>query len=161
MAALIVPQVYPAMLEVLKSMAVEKGGQLPANMGGKDYITAPDLSAETKRQFVKNNLIVLPHEKTVSQESVTTTQGDRVKVTNIVVIEGTYVIVSTVDGSMAEISGVGDGMATGTSVASNIASTNAMKNALMRTFLITEQSVEDQAKGDNQPQGAAQVHRGW
>jgi len=112
-------------------------------MGGKSYITAVDASAEVKRKFVENSLIHLPVEKTTKHEVVP--RGDRAP--NIAVgIEGTYTIVSLVDGSTAVIGGVGDGLASGTAVASNIASTNALKNALLRTFLITEQSVEDAAK---------------
>lgn len=143
-----IPHVHQAMLKILTSMSVAKGGVLPGNMGGKDYITAPDLSAEAKRQFVENGIVMIPSEKIYDFEIVP--RGDRAP-SIIVSIEGYYHLYSTVDGSSVLISGVGDGMAQGTSVASNIASTNALKNALLRTFLITEQSVEDQAKGDNSP----------
>jgi len=61
-------------------------------------------------------------------------------------VNGSYTIISTKDGSTLTIGGIGDGLATGTSVANNIASTNAFKNALLRTFMVTETSIEDQAK---------------
>ena len=74
-----------------------------------------------------------------------------------IVIKGSYTIVSTVDGSQVTVSGIGDGLASGTAVAANIGSTNALKNALLRTFLITEQSVEDDSKnGPSQPPAAVQ-----
>lgn len=138
-----VPHVYHALGEILKTLSVEKKGTLPSNMSGKSYAKAEDVSNEVKKLFVANGLIILPQERVVRHENIVT--ADRaVKVT--IVIEGTYTIVSTQDESVADISGVGDGLASGTAVASNIASTNALKNALMRTFLITEQSVEDEAK---------------
>lgn len=140
---IVVPHVYGALANILKQLSVAKGGVLPGNMGGKPYITAVDTAAEVKRQFVENNLIFLPQEKFVKHESHMV--GDR-SVKILTAVEGTYTIVSTVDGSSAVISGTGDGLANGTAVASNIASTNALKNALLRTFLITEQSVEDEAK---------------
>lgn len=138
-----VPAVYGAMFKVLEAMSVEKNGTLPGNMGSGKYITAVDLSAEAKRQFVTNKLVILPHEKEVSKEIVINPKGQTIVTVSV---EGTYTIVSTVDGSSAVIGGVGDGYATGTAVASNIASTNALKNALLRTFLVTEQSTEDAAK---------------
>ena len=134
-----VPAVYKGIAGVLNSLAVEKNGILPGNMGGKNYITAGDISNEVKRQFVANNLIILPDETILTTEAIQ--QGNRIVIR--VVVQGTYHIVSTVDGSQATITGSGDGLATGTAVASNIASTNALKNALLRTFLITEQSVEE------------------
>ena len=137
-----VPEVYKGIAEILKSLSVEKNGVLPGNMGGKPYITAVDTAAETKRQFVANNLIFLPSEEVVKHETII--HKDRLNIA--IVIKGTYTIVSTLDGSSVTVSGTGDGLATGTAVASNIGSTNALKNALLRTFLITEQSVEDASK---------------
>ena len=137
-----VPHVYTALLAVLGEMSVAKGATLPSNMGGKPYITASDLNAEAKRQFVSQGLIFIPNERQVSKEII----NDGGRKTVAISIEGTYTILSTQDGSSVEISGVGDGLATGTAVSSNIASTNALKNALLRTFLVTEQSVEDAAK---------------
>lgn len=137
-----VPHVYTGIAAILKSLSVGKNGVLPGNMGGKPYITAVDVSAETKTQFVNNNLIFLPSEEVIKHETII--HKDRVNTS--IVVTGTYTIVSTVDGSQVQVTGTGDGLATGTAVASNIASTNALKNALLRTFLITEQSVEDVSK---------------
>ena len=137
-----VPHVYKALAEILKNLSVEKNGTLPGNMGGKPYITAVDAAAETKRQFVANGLVFLPSEEVIKHETIQF--KERLNVT--IVVTGTYTIVSTVDGSSVTVSGTGDGLATGTAVASNIASTNSLKNALLRTFLITEQSVEDAPK---------------
>lgn len=148
-----VPHVYTALAAILKSLSVEKNGQLPGNMGGKMYITAVDASAEVKRQFVENNLIFLPNESVFRHEVIA--HKDRLNTT--IVITGEYTIVSTVDGSKVTVAGTGDGLAGGTAVASNIASTNALKNALLRTFLITEQSVEDASKqGDTAAPSATQ-----
>lgn len=141
-ATIEVPHVYTALAEILKSLSVEKNGTLPGNMGGKAYITAVDASSETKRQFVANDLIFLPDEEVVKHETII--HKDRLNIA--IVIKGSYTIISTVDGSSVTVSGTGDGLATGTAVASNIGSTNALKNALLRTFLITEQSVEDASK---------------
>lgn len=147
------PHVYTALAAILKSLSVEKNGQLPGNMGGKPYITAVDASAEVKRQFVENNLIFLPNESVFRHEVIA--HKDRLNTT--IVITGEYTIVSTVDGSKVTVAGTGDGLAGGTAVASNIASTNALKNALLRTFLITEQSVEDASKqGDSAAPSATQ-----
>lgn len=145
------PHVYGALANILKSLSVAKGGVLPGNMGGKSYITAVDASAEVKRQFVENDLIFLPNEEVIENEHFI--HKDRVSIR--IVIRGEYTIVSTVDGTSVTVSGVGDGLATGTAVASNIGSTNALKNALLRTFLITEQSVEDAAK-NGEPETPAQ-----
>lgn len=141
-ATIEVAHVYTALAKILKHLSVEKNGTLPGNMGGKAYITAVDISAEVKRQFVENDLIFLPDERVIEHETIQF--KDRLNVT--IVVKGTYTIASIVDGSSVTVSGTGDGLATGTAVASNIASTNALKNALLRTFLITEQSVEDQSK---------------
>ena len=147
------PHVHTALAEILKHLSVEKNGQLPGNMGGKAYITAVDISAEVKRQFVANNLIFLPDEEVIKHETVL--HKDRIN--TAIVIRGTYTILSTKDGSSVTVSGTGDGLATGTAVASNIGSTNALKNALLRTFLITEQSVEDASKqGDTAAPSATQ-----
>lgn len=149
-----VPHVYTALAAVLKSMAVQKNGMLPGNMGGKAYITAVDASAAAKEQFVANDLVFLPSEEVIKHENIL--NNNRLQVS--IVITGTYTIVSTVDASSVTVSGTGDGLATGTAVASNIASTNALKNALLRTFLITEQSVEDAGKnGPGDAPAAAQA----
>lgn len=143
-----VGHVYKALGEILKSLSVAKTGVLPGSMGGKPYITAVEATAEVKRQFVEHGLIIIPNETVVEHENIVT--ADRaVKIT--IVTRGEYTIVSTLDGSSVTVSGVGDGLANGTAVASNIASTNAIKNALLRTFLITEQSVEDEAKNGAAP----------
>lgn len=154
-ATIEVAHVYTALAKILKHLSVEKNGTLPGNMGGKAYITAVDVSAEVKRQFVENDLIFLPDEKVVRHETIQF--KDRLNVT--IVIKGTYTIVSTVDGSSVTVSGTGDGLATGTAVASNIGSTNALKNALLRTFLITEQSVEDGAKSGDEGTSNASTQR--
>lgn len=146
-----VPHVYTALAEILKALSVQKNGTLPGNMGGKPYITAVDAAAETKRQFVQNNLIFLPAEEVFKHETIV--HKDRINVA--IVITGTYTIISTIDGSSVVVSGTGDGLAGGTAVASNIASTNALKNALLRTFLITEQSVEDASKNGTDPEPTA------
>jgi hypothetical protein len=137
-----VPHVYLGLAEILRTLGVEKNGQLPQNMGGKPYIAAVDVAQEVKNLLVANSLIVLPNERVVKHEVVLANN----RLTVAVAIEGEYTFVSTVDGSSAAVQGVGDGLANGNAVASNIASTNAMKNALLRAFMITEQSVEDQAK---------------
>lgn len=138
-----VPEVYKSMLNILKKLSVQKNGTLPSNMSGKPYITAADVSKETKALFVEEELVILPQESIIEHQIIP--RGDRAP--NIAIsIEGTYTIVSVRDGSQAVIRGAGDGLAAGTAVASNIASTNALKNGLLRTFLITEQSVEDAAK---------------
>lgn len=148
-----VPHVYTAMASILKSLSVPKNGTLPGNLGGKPYITAVDAAAETKRQFVENDLVFFPNEEVVSEEHIV--HKDRLTIR--VLIRGSYKIVSTLDGSSETVSGVGDGLATATAVASNVGSTNALKNALLRTFLITEQSVEDQAKEPREEKGAPQA----
>ena len=138
-----VGHVHTALLAILADLAVEKGGTLPASMGGRSYITASDLSNETKRKFVEHGLIILPTE-VVEKHEVIGGAADRKTVA--IGITGFYEIFSTIDGSSVVVSGTGDGLAIGTAVATNIASTNALKNALLRTFLVTETSVEDQAK---------------
>lgn len=136
------PKVYEALGKVLGAMAVEKGGVLPGNMGGKPYITAHDLAAEAKRQFVANNLILLPDEQIFKHDVI----NDNGRKTVVISVRGQYTITHIEDGSSVTVGGTGDGLATGTAVASNIASTNAFKNALLRTFMVTEQSVEEAAK---------------
>jgi len=137
-----VPAVITAIQSILGKMSVDKNGTLPGNMGGKPYITAVDASAETKRQFVAEKLVIIPNEHVIRHEVI----NNNNRLTVAIVIEGSYTIISSIDGSNVTVGGVGDGLAIGTAVASNIASTNALKNALLRTFLITEQSVEDAAK---------------
>ena len=138
-----VPAIYGAMGAVLEALKVDKNGQLPSQLGGKTYITASDVAAAVKNLFVDNHIIILPEERVVRYDALVDSHE---KVRFIIAVEGTYTLVSSVDGSQAVIGGAGDGTALGASVASNIASTNALKNALLRTFLITEQSVEDEAK---------------
>lgn len=146
-----IPAVHTALAKILKELSVEKGGTLPSNMGGKPYITAADLSAEIKRKFVENGLVHIPSEKTIHHE-VVKLGSEQTRFVVTIVIEGTYTVVATEDGSSVTLTGVGDGVATGTAVASNIASTNALKNAFLRLFLVTEQSVEDAAKnGSEEP----------
>ena len=148
------PKIYESLAAILKSLSVAKGGQLPGNMGGKPYITAADLAAEAKRQFVENNIVFVPNEEVTKHEVI---GGPSDRKTVIVGIRGEYTLIHVEDGSSLTISGVGDGLATGTAVASNIASTNAQKNALLRTFMVTEQSVEDAAKnGEGEPGGGKQ-----
>lgn len=137
------PHVHQAILEILKGLAVEKDGKLPSNMSGKAYVTAGNLSAHVKDAFVAAGLIVAPSEQIFHHE---VTQDKTGRTLVAVSVNGTYAIYSTVDGSKLLIGGVGDGLATGTSVANNIASTNAFKNALLRTFMVTETSVEERAK---------------
>lgn len=141
-AASKVPHVYTALATVMREISVEKNGMLPPNMGGKPYISAVDLAYATKTLFDANNLVLIPNE-TVTHDEVFNDNGRK---TRTLTIQGVYKVVSTVDGSSETISGTGDGLSTGSSVASNIASTNALKNALLRTFLVTEQSVEDAGK---------------
>ena len=138
-----VPAIYGAMGEVLSALRVDKNGKLPTQLGGKSYITASDVAAAVKNLFAEHDIILLPEERVIRYDALVDAHE---KVRFIIAIEGTYTLVSTVDGSTAIIGGAGDGTALGASVASNIASTNALKNALLRTFLITEQSVEDEAK---------------
>ncbi len=147
-----VPAVYTSLAAILKTLGVAKSGQLPSNMGGKPYITAVDVAREVKTLLVENDLIALPDERVTKHEYIVF--KERLNV--LIGVEATYTFVSTIDGSKATVTGVGDGLAAGTAVASNIASTNALKNALLRTFMITEQSVEDQAKnGVNDDPAAA------
>ncbi|MCK9603174.1 MAG: hypothetical protein M0R66_02165 [Candidatus Omnitrophica bacterium] len=138
-----VPAIYGAMGEVLKALRVDKAGQLPTQLGGKTYITAADAFAAVKNLFADNHIVIIPTEKVVRYDTLVDSHE---KVRFLIAVEGTYTLVSTVDGSTVTIGGAGDGTALGASVASNIASTNALKNALFRTFLISEQSVEDEAK---------------
>lgn len=135
------PHILGALQSILGRLSVEKGGQLPANMGGKPYISAVDLNLEIKREFVREKLVIVPKEHVTHFEVL---DGSRKQ--TFMVIEGTYQIISSVDGSNVTIGGVGDGSAIGSAVTANIASTNALKNALLRFFLVTEQSAEDAAK---------------
>lgn len=134
-----VPHVYTAIAAVLKHLSVDKNGKLPSNMGSGSYLQAHDVTSEVKSQFTKNDLIFTSNEEIVSEEHIIFKERLNIRV----LIKGTYQIISTRDGSSVTITGLGDGLATGTAVASNIGSTNALKNALLRTFLITEQAVED------------------
>lgn len=138
----VAPHINRAYLSILKDISVDKNGVLPSNMGGKPYIAAVDVAKEVKALLVKNDVISVPRETEVRKELVL--QGNRLLITTT--IEAEYDLISTIDGSILTIRGVGDGVATGSAVASNIASTNAFKNAFLRALLITEQSVEDDAK---------------
>lgn len=144
-----VPHVITALGTILSSLAVQKNGTLPGNMGGKSYITAVDASAAVKALCVENDLAFVSNEHFIDKEII----NDNGRKTVAITIRGEYTFVSTQDGSRETISGIGDGLAIGTAVASNIASTNALKNALLREFLITEQSVEDSAKNGTAGQG--------
>lgn len=134
-----VPHVYTALAKVVNSLAVEKTGNLPSNLGGKKYAPAPAVAQAVKEAFAENHLLLTANEDMVAQESVVV--KDRLSIR--IVVTGRYTITSLEDFSQIEISGTGDGLATATAVAANIASTNAQKNALLRTLLISEQSVED------------------
>jgi len=154
-----VPHVVKALHAILSELGVAKGGVLPQNMGGKPYITAADVAKEVKTLLVKNDLVVYPDEK-ITKHEIRTEVANRYTVA--VGIEGTYTFESVIDGSTRSVTGAGDGLAGGTAVASNIASTNTMKNALLRTFMITEQSVEDAAKNGTETeaeQGPSQATR--
>ena len=107
------PKIYAALAQVLSNMSVEKNGILPGNMSGKPYITAVDLAAEAKRQFVNNNIIFVPNEQITKHEVITDANGRKTVITGI---RGEYTLIHTEDGSSLMISGVGDGLATGTAV---------------------------------------------
>lgn len=134
-----VPAVFASMAAVMKYLSVGKDGKLPGNMGSSSYHRAHDVAEEVKKQFTKHDLIILPHEEIVSEEHIIF--KDRLNIR--VLVQGTYTIISILDGSQVVVTGLGDGLATGTAVACNIGSTNALKNALLRTFLITEKAVEE------------------
>ena len=138
-----VPHVHTAVAVILGSLSVDKDGTLPGNMSGKKYTTAGNLSNTVKAEFAEKGLLMAASE-TIFHHEVTADKTGRTLVA--ISVNGSYTIISTVDGSTLTIGGIGDGLATGTSVANNIASTNAFKNALLRTFMVTETSIEDQAK---------------
>lgn len=146
------PHVHTALAKVVKSIAVEKSGTLPGNLGGKKYAPAPAVAQAVKELFAANDLLLLTNEKVVSNENLVV--KDRLSIH--VVVTGTYTIVSLVDGTTVEVSGTGDGLATATAVAANIASTNSQKNALLRTLLISEQSVEDASHTEQKPSATDQ-----
>ena len=137
-----VPAIYESIANVLKHMQVNKDGVLPGNLGGGAYFKASDLFDETKRQFVENDIIILPMEHETSKQVHQQVNGNTTKNIITITIEGTYTLVSTKDGSSVVIGGTGDGIAMGTAVAANVGSTNALKNALLRFLLVTEQAVE-------------------
>jgi len=137
------PHVHEAVAAILGSLSVDKDGKLPSNMSGKSYTTAGNLSNTVKAAFVEHGLLTAASE-TIFHHEITADKTGRTLVA--ISVNGSYTIISTVDGSTLTIGGIGDGLATGTSVANNIASTNAFKNALLRTFMVTETSIEDQAK---------------
>lgn len=138
-----IPHIYQAMHSILGRLAVEKGGILPSNMGSSRYTTAEDVAKAVRDELFKEGLVLLPSERVV--ESSTTINKDRLNFH--LIVTGDYRILSTKDGSEVTVTGTGEGVATGTAVAANIASTFALKNALLRTFLISEQSVEDEGLG--------------
>lgn len=139
-----VPHVHKALLAIYKELAVEKDGTLPGNMSGKPYVTAGNLCASIKEQFILHDLIFHPTHEGIVHHEVAQDKTQRTLVA--ISIEGRYKIISTVDGSSIDIAGAGDGLATGTSVANNIASTNALKNALLRLVMATESGVESASK---------------
>jgi hypothetical protein len=144
MTEYIAPHVHTALLAIYKGLEVEKDGTLPSNMSGKAYVTAGNLSAKIKEQFIAHELIFYPVSETIWHHEVAQDKTQRTLVA--ISIEGRYKIISTKDGSSIEIGGAGDGLATGTSVANNIASTNALKNALLRLVMATEGGVESASK---------------
>ena len=138
-----VPHVYTAMAAILKELKVEKDGTLPGNMGGKTYASAAAVSNEVKKLFAEHDLLFLADEEPIKHH-IEVVDGRAFKI--FTSIKGTYTIISSRDGSSVTIGGVGDGIASSTAVSSNVASTNCIKNALLRTFLISENSVEEQAQ---------------
>lgn len=158
MTEYITPHVHKALLAIYGELAVEKDGTLPSNMSGKAYVTAGNLSASIKEQFIKHELVFHPVYERIIHHGVTQDKTQRTLVA--ISVEGKYKIVSTVDGSSIEIGAAGDGLATGTSVANNIASTNALKNALLRLVMATEGGVESASKdgiGESADAAPAQV----
>lgn len=147
-----VPHVHTALAEIVKSLEVEKTGTLPGNLGGKKYAPAPAVAQAVKEMFAEKDLLLLTNETVVSNENLVV--KDRLSIH--IVVTGTYDIVSLEDGSSVTVSGTGDGLATATAVAANIASTNAQKNALLRTLLISEQSVEDASHTEQKPSATEQ-----
>lgn len=139
------PHVHKGLAAILKHLQVDKSGQLPSNMGGKAYVPAPAISNEVKKQLVANDLFMASNEELIKHEAVAA-DGRSYKI--FTAIKGTYTFTSTQDGSQVTISGIGDGLASNTAVSANISSTNALKNALLRTFLISEESVEKQSMQD-------------
>lgn len=147
-----VPHVHTALAAIVKSLTVEKTGKLPTNLGGKAYAPAPAVAQAVKEMFAANDLLLLTNETVVSNENLVV--KDRLSIH--IVVTGTYTIVSLVDGSQVTVSGTGDGLATATAVAANVASTNSQKNALLRTLLISEQSVEDASHTEQRPSATEQ-----
>lgn len=146
------PHVHTALAEIVKSLVVEKTGTLPGNLGGKKYAPAPAVAQAVKELFAKNDLLLLTEEKVVSNENLVV--KDRLSIH--IIVTGTYTIISLKDGSSVTVSGTGDGLATATAVAANIASTNSQKNALLRTLLISEQSVEEASMTEQKPSATEQ-----
>lgn len=165
MTEYIAPHVHTALLAIYNELEVDKDGTLPSNMSGRAYVTAGNLSAKIKEQFVKHELIFHPVSERIWHHEVAQDKTQRTLIA--LSVEGTYRIISTKDGSSIEIGGAGDGLATGTSVANNIASTNALKNALLRLVMATEGGVEGQSKdgigeadsAPAQPSGLAAVRK--
>lgn len=144
MTEYIAPHVHTALLAICNELEIDKDGTLPSNMSGRAYVTAGNLSAKIKEQFVKHELIFHPVSERIIHHEVAQDKTQRTLIA--LSVEGTYRIISTKDGSFIEIGGAGDGLATATSVANNIASTNALKNALLRLVMATEGGVESQSK---------------
>lgn len=139
-----VPRVHRALIDIRKGLSIEKDGKLPSNMGSGAYVSAGNLAAHLKAAFDEHDLLFYPEDETVWHHEVTQDKTQRTLVA--ISIQGSYRIVSAVDGSSITIGGAGDGLATATSVANNIASTNAAKNAMLRLVMATEGGVEDSAK---------------
>ena len=150
------PKVYAAIHKILAHLQVDKTGTLPGNMGGSKYAPASAVSNEVKKQFVAHNLILQSNEEVNKHENIDI-QGGKTRIA--VSIKGTYTVIHIEDGSKFTFSGTGDGLATGTAVASNIASTNALKNGLLRTFLISEDSVEAASLKEQETPKQSQAQR--
>ena len=138
-----VPHVYTAMAAILKELKVDKDGKLPGNMGSAEYASASAISEGVKERLANHECLFLSDEEPIKHE-VHVVDGRAFKI--FTSIKGTYTILSSLDGSSVTVGGVGDGLASSTAVSSNIASTNALKNALLRTFMISENSVEEKSQ---------------
>lgn len=132
-------KIYGSIHKVLNHLSVSKNGTLPGNLGGAAYLKADDISNEVKTQLVKNNVIVEANEEVVKVDSPD--YGDK-KMRFVITLKGTYRLIHIEDGSSITISGTGQAMGTGVATAAAVASTFAQKTALLRTFLISEDSVE-------------------
>lgn len=142
-----VGHIYEAIGEILRDLDVEKDGVLPGNMGGKAYRTIESVTKGLRSELVSKGVIIVPNEKVISQERWEFTK----RMNFSTVIEGTYQLVSTKDGSSITISGTGRGNSMGTSVDANGASSFAFKNAVQRLFLISDNEEETAAMRDGTP----------